>query len=343
VSGTPYDPHAVIEVGGKIFDSWRETQLFRSLSADLTTDEASQAEWEMFDPDGKLLDGWTTNDGLALLPCRVWLGFGSDLGKPLFEGLLARDKRVMEATTLTFLDYSLKMRQVQRTEYHKGRDSVGVIASLAKRDGLMFEGPTPAIKLDAHKSLKQEAKTDWDFAHDRADEVGLALYTRGNTLYAKEAAKTGAPILEIIRGKTESLLDNFSFTFRLPENREGRPSQVEVRTRGKGGRAIRGKSDSNARGHSRIHIRRDLSIKTKRMADRRAQAKKDLEREHSHEAVVELLGYFPGRPPDARDTVLCKNFWQLHSGKYLVDHAHYEFSPGEMRAELNLYRDIKTN
>jgi hypothetical protein len=116
-----------------------------------------------------------------------------------------------------------------------------------------------------------------------------------------------------------------------------------VRTRGKGGRAILGKSDTNARGQMETNIRRDLPIKTKRMADRRAQARKNLDREYSHEGVIELLGYFPGRPPDARDTVMCKNFWQLHSGKYLIDSVHYEFSPGRMSAELNLYRDIRTD
>jgi hypothetical protein len=340
---TPYNPRAIIEVGGRTYDSWKDDQLFRSLSVDLNTDEASQAEWVIFDPDAKLLDGMTTNDGLGSLACRVWLGFGSALGKPLFEGLLASDRRGLETTTLVFLDKSLKMRQVQHTRIHKGLDDVGIMASLAREAELSFEGPTPAIKLDKHKSLKQEAQTNWDFARDRAEEVGLVLFTRGNTLYAKEAAKTGEPVLEIIRGKTESLLNTFSFTFHVPENQEGRPGRVETRTRGKGGRAIRGRSDTNKRGQTRTDIRRDLPIKTKRMADRRAQAKKDLDREHSHEAVIELLGYFPDRLPDARDTVQCTDFWQLHSGKYLVDHVRYEFASGRMSAELNLYRDIKTN
>lgn len=285
----PPNPHAVIQIGEERFDSWTHKSLFAGIEVDLATDEASQAVWRVLDDDFTFLDKWVSGDGLALLETRIWLGFGSDLGEPVFKGLLARVERSDSITSFRFYDMGYKMRQVKRTEYHKGLDDVGIIAKLAKRNGLKFEGPLPAIKLDKHKSIIQDNQSDWEFAQERAEEAGLALYVRGDSLFAKEAAKTGTPVVSLIYREDFNLLSNYSLSFRVPENKEGRPGKVETRGRGRAGRRLKGKSLEHKRGIHHVEIKRDLAIKTKRHADRRAAARKELQREHAFTLSISLI------------------------------------------------------
>lgn len=337
----PWDPHCRIEVGGASFDSWREDAYFKSVGLTLSTDSASEASWKVHDPDYKLLDLWVGDDGLSPLEAKVWLGLGPDLGAPVFEGLLASADWLEDTTTFVFYDRGYLMRRKKETEYHRGLDAVQIAGKLAKQNGLQFEGPDEPVKLDKHKSVIQDAQTDWEFAAERLHEVGLVMYVRGNTLYAKEAAKTGAPVVTLTFGRTEGLLDGANFRYRAPEHQEGRPGSVEVRTRGKGGKRLAGKSEVNKRGTSKTEIKSDLSIKSKRHADRRAKAHKALQREHAFTGTVALLTGFGGVRPQVRQTVEVLGVGKLFSGRYLVDEIHHEFGPGTLETDLTIYRDIR--
>lgn len=337
----PPNPRAVIEMGSDIFDSSKDKELVYSMNVDLTTDEASECEWRVFDPNFKFINRWTVADGIAVLPARVWLGFGDELGEPVFKGLLARVERGSEYTTFRFYDMGFKMRRVKKTEYHKNLDDVGIIAKLAKRNDLMFEGPTPRIKLDKHRSMMQDAQTDWEHAQERAEEAGLVLYVRGDTLFAKEAAKTGKPVATFTFRKDLMILHDFSLNFRVPENKEGRPRSVETRGRGRGGKRLRGKSTEHERGTTHIEIKRDLAIRSKRHADRRAEVRKALQREHAFTLSSRVLPTFTGRWPDVRDTVEILNVGDLFSGLYLCDRVAHSFAPGQLQTDLSLYRDVK--
>src|ERR1044072_483991 len=232
------NPHAVIEVGGQRFDSWKDKSLFAGIEIDLTTEEASQVVWQVFDSDFKFLDRWTTSTGLDLLPASVWLGFGDDLGRPVFEGLLAKVDHSGGITSFKFHDKSLLMRLTKKTEYHKDLDDIGIIRKLAERNGLKFDGPQPAFKLDKNKSLIQDPKNDLESSGERADEIGVVLFVRGDTLYAKEAAKSGTPVMTIAYRKDNPMFSDFSLSFKTPENKEARPRTVETRTRGRAGKRL---------------------------------------------------------------------------------------------------------
>ncbi|MGH9941503.1 MAG: hypothetical protein ACRD9R_03975 [Pyrinomonadaceae bacterium] len=326
-----------------MYDSWKDASLFAGLEVDLTTNEASVATWRVFDPDFQFLDKWTTNDGIAVLPARAWLGFGATLalGEPVFKGLLARVERGVATSTFRFYDTGFKMRQFKQTEYHRGLDDVGVIAKLAKQNGLEFEGPSPALKLDKHKSLMQDEQTDWEHALERAEEAGLVLYVRGDTLFAKEPAKTGQPVLTLSYRRDFVMRDEFSLSYKVPENREGRPAKVETRGRGRGGRRLRGSSTERQRGTRQVEVKRDLSISSKRHADRRAQARYELQREHAFSHTVSILPAFKERRPDVRDTVELLHLGELFSGRYLCDRVVHRFGPAQLTTDLDLYRDIK--
>lgn len=337
----PYTPRAVVEIGGERYDSWKDKSLFAGVEVELTTDEASQAVCRFFDPDFIFLDKWTRGDGIAVLPASVWLGFGEELGAPAFIGLLARVERGDAISSFRFYDLGFRMRQIKRTEYHKKLDDLGILAKLAQRSGLRFEGPRPAPKLDKHASLIQDGQTDWEFALERAEEAGLVLYVRGDVLFAKEAAKTTAPVVTLAYRKDFMLLSDFSLNFKVPENRDGRPKKVETRGRGRGGKRLTGKSAESARGTTHVEVRRDLAIKSKRHADRRAEARKALQREHAFTLSVGMLPTFRGRRPDVRDTAEALGLGKLFSGLYLCDRVAHQMRGGELKTTLDLYRDIK--
>ncbi len=327
------------------FDSWKHKGLFKSVEVELTTDQASQMVWKVADSQFQLIDAWTKDDGIELLAMRVWLGFGDDLGEPVFKGLLASAECERFETTFKFYDRGFLMRRVQRTEYHMGLDDLQIIKKLAERNGLNFEGPKPEISLDKHKSVIQDGQTDWDHAQERAHDIGVVLYVRGDTLFAKEAAKTGVPVLTVINESADSSprqLADWSLYVKLPENhRHGRPGHVKVRARGRGGRSLHGHSNRTARGAHLIEVRRDLPIKSQRHADRRAQAKKDLQREHAFTGTIHLLSDFEGKRPDVRDTIRLMDFGKLFSREWLCDKVQHSFGPGQFHTEIEVYKDIK--
>jgi hypothetical protein len=339
-SPIPFSPHCVIEIGGQLLDSWRDAQYMLGADITLSTGSASMAEWSVFDPDNKYLSSWIEGDGLQRLEMKIWLGFTSDLGKPVFEGVLASTEWETDRSTFRCYDYGYWMRQEQRAEYHKNLTDIEIIGKLAQRNGLNFVRPVPDIKLDKHPSIIQSGQSDWEFAQERAQDAGLVLYVRGKTLYASEAAKSGTPVVSLIHGKDYELLAGTSFRYVTPENVAGRNSVIEVRGRGRGGKRLAGQSDKSERGTKRLAVGRDLAIKTKRSANRRAQAIKDLQREHAYTGSITLLPDFTGVRPDIRDTVEILNVGKMFSGRYIVDEVQHIFGPGQLETQIELYRDV---
>jgi len=113
-----------------------------------------------------------------------------------------------------------------------------------------------------------------------------------------------------------------------------------VRARGRGGKKLTGRSTTNGRGTEHVEIKRDLAIKTKRHANRRAQAQKDLQREHAFSGQIVLLPDFGKIRPDVRDTVEVLNVTKLFSGSYVADEVEHSFAPGQLETRINLYRDV---
>lgn len=340
----PATHRAVMEIGGRRFDSWRGEPMFKRVEVRLNSRNTSEAELEIFDPHFAYVDRWRGGDGIQELSAKVWLSLGNDLPtEPAFEGQLAGAEWLPESTTFLFFDHGYRMRKVKQTEYHRNLDDLQIIEKLARQNGLSFEGPQPPIRpgLDKHKSVIQDAQTDWEHAEERANDAGVVLYVRGQTLYAKEAAKTAAPVLSLKYKEDFRLLEGASFRYRAPENQEGRPSQVETRGRGRGGKRITGKSDTNERGRRHVEIKNDLPIKSKRHADRRAQARKDIQREHAFTGTIVLLPRFEGVLPDIRSTVEVMNVGKLFSGKYICESVSHLFAAGTIETTLQLYRDIR--
>ena len=340
---TPYDPHAIVEIGGTRYDSWLDAKLFEAVDVELATNEASEAEVRFFDPDPDytIINSITQADGVAQATVKVWLGFGElDAGAvPLFEGLLARVERDQHTTILRAYDNGFRMRKLQKTEHHNKVTYLGLIEKLAKRNGLGFEGPENPPAQERH-SIKQEAKTDWALAMECAGEIGVVLFVRGNTLYAKTAAKTGEPLIKLHFREDFLLLDDFRLNCRVPENVEGRPAKVQVRARGRRGRRLKGDSAVSPRGHERVEIKNDLHTRSGRSAASRATARKELQREHAFTAELSILPAYQGPRVDVRKTVALAVLPKLFNGAWIVDRVVHRFAPGELTQQVSLFRDI---
>jgi phage protein D len=336
---TPFAPHAVIEIGGAQYDSWRDAQLFMEARAELATGEASEATWKVFDPNFVFMDKFAESDGVKMLPARLWLGFGQSLGEPVFKGLMARVERGSEATTLRFYDEGLKMRLKTRAEYHSKATDVEIIRKLAQRNELKFEGPAQPFGV-RYNSMMHDERTDWEHAKELAENAGLVLYVRGDTLFAKEPAKVGTPKLAMRFREDFTILHNFNLAYKLPEAIKGKKHH-EVRARGRGGHRVAGRSKVNTRGQETIEFKRDVKGATRAVAERRAQARKDLEREHAFTLSVESVPQLKNVRADVRDTIQLLKLGKLFSGLYLCDRVTHALDASSFRTTFNLYRDAK--
>jgi hypothetical protein len=181
----------------------------------------------------------------------------------------------------------------------------------------------------------QDSRNDWEHAVERARAVGLVLYVRQNTVFCKEAASIGAPILTLKNRKQEAwLLSNFDLSHKIPENQFGRHRHVERRVRGRGGRRLTGESSTHARGTKHDESRHEAAIHTKSYADRTAHAAKTLQREHAFVCNVRSIPPLPGIRPDFRDTI------KLFSGLHLVDKVTHDHTANDFVTDYQLYRDI---
>ncbi|HEY8203879.1 MAG TPA: hypothetical protein VIF81_04050, partial [Pyrinomonadaceae bacterium] len=126
-----------------------------------------------------------------------------------------------------------------------------------------------------------------------------------------------------------------------PENKEGRPRGVEVRGRGRGGKRLKGSSDRSQRGHDVLHIKKDLATHSKQRATARAQAQRELDREHAFELSIATLPDASDTRVDVRETLRLREAGKLFSGDYIVNKVGYEFGPGKLSRTFELYRDVK--
>jgi hypothetical protein len=351
-------PHAIVEIDGYQWDSQRHKKLFQRVGVELSTGEASEAIVEFFDPNFRMLNHYSKANGIPMAVVSVWLGLGeADMGAPVFKGLLARVERGDSNTAFRAYDMGFKMRLDKKTGYSKG-DDVAIIGSLAKRNGLLFEGPDegtrPKVVLDPkhvakhprrhkHRSLPQAAQTDWEHAVECARASGLVLYVRGDTLFAKAAAVTAADGDEKVTltyKKDFDILRQFDLVYKTPENRDGKPRSVHVRVRGRGGRRIFGAAEGSNRGQKQVSLKTDLPENIQSTATARAHAKRDLQREHAYTVSIRTISPLPKVRPDVRDTVRLRELGLLFSGKYLADKVSHEFAPGRLNTSYDLYRDV---
>src|ERR1041385_28628 len=98
-------PHAIVEINGFQWDSFKHESLFQKVSVELATGEASMATWTCVDERFGVIDRYAgIAEGTNGWPViRVWLGYGRDVGEPVFKGLVARIER--SRTTTTFRAY----------------------------------------------------------------------------------------------------------------------------------------------------------------------------------------------------------------------------------------------
>lgn len=342
----PSNPHAIIEIdragqGLVVYDSWDNPRLFQSVSVELPTNESAEGRWTFFDPNFTLIDAFSGKDAIPMATVRIFLGYGQKLGEPIFKGLLAQVERGESETTFIAFDMGFKMKLIKKAGYKNKKDDLAILKDLAARNGLKFEGPEKPLKLEPHRAMMQDEQTDWEHSLERARDAGLVIFVRQDTLFAKYPAKVGKPVLTLQNRKDFVLQRGWEFIYRTPENQEGRPRQVKVRRRGKGGKRIEGKSQRSNRGRESVILKRDGSGKaTTAKLTKRAQAQKELEREHAFEGNVEIVFPLNNERLDVRNTVRIENLGKLFSGDYICDTVLYQFEPGRLGLNLNLYRDI---
>lgn len=343
----PRDPHAMVEISGAggrfLYDSWEHKGLFENVEIQLVTNESSQCVWTFFDPSFRLIDTFArAASPVPMQTVRVYLGYGENLGQPLFKGLLVRVEREQQKTVFTAYDMGFKMKLEKKAGYKAKTDDIGILKALAARNGLKFEGPETPLQLEPHRSMMQDEQTDWEHVMERARDAGLIVFVRQDTLFAKYPAKVTNPVITLKNRKNDSALKaGWNFAFHTPESRDGKPKSVKHRGRGKGGKRIEGESTVGMRGHENVVLKKDTpGTHTKSKLSKRAQAQKDLDREHAFEGRVEAIYPPDGERLDVRNTVMVTGIGKLFSGKYICDAVTYRLEAGTIGLDLDLYRDI---
>src|ERR1051325_3044655 len=235
------NPHSIVILAGDRYDTWLDKQIVKRVEVELATDMSSEARFTCFDPRFRILDRYSEPGGVPRLLVLVYMGFGQDLGEPVFKGLLDKVERGDTDTTFIFGDMGLKMRKGLENEYHKGLNDLQIISKLAKRNGLKFEGPDKAVDLEEHPSMIHDSKNDWEHTMERARSSGFNIFVRQDTLFCKEPAKIKAPIITLQYRKDFWMEHGFSMRYKLPENGQGRPKIVERRGRKRGGGRLVGR------------------------------------------------------------------------------------------------------
>lgn len=336
----PTNPHATVVIDGVIYDSWEAKQLIKSVSVELVTNQTSEARFEVFDPKFRVINSFSGASGIPMSDVSVYLGYGQNLGEPVFIGLLAQVERGESATTFIAFDRGFKMKLIKKAAYQNKKDDLAIVKALAERNGLKFEGPGEKLNLEPHRAMMQDEQTDWEHAMERARDAGLVLFVRQNTLFAKKPAKPTAPVLVLENHDDFVLQRDWDFTYRTPENQDGRPRIIKRRARGKAGKRIEGNSDDTSRGRENVVLKRDIPGKaTKSKLSKRAQAQKDLEKEHAFQGRLQTVFPPNGERLDVRNTVKINGIGKLFSGDYICDGVNYTYQPGKLGLNLDLYRD----
>jgi len=136
----PTNPHAIIEVqrpgftdgqGLVVWDSWQHKELFEKVNVELPTNQSAQAVWHFFDPKFRLIDSFAKADGIPMATVRVFLGYGQELGEPIFKGVLAQIERSASSTSFTAFDMGFKMKLVKKAGYKNKKDDLAILKDLA--------------------------------------------------------------------------------------------------------------------------------------------------------------------------------------------------------------------
>lgn len=333
------NPHAIIQIGGQIYDSWKNPRLFKSVEVQLTTNQSSKTLWKIFDPNFKFYNYFTQNNGVSPVTVNIYLGFGQNLGKPVFVGTLVNLDRNRKDTIFEIYDLGFKMKKHKRPGYKNKKNDIEIIGLLAARNGLKFSPPPDDLKLEPHRAVMQDEQNDWEHAMERARDAGLVLFVREDILYARYPAKLSSPKLELYNRKN-NLLSDFRVLLKTLENEDTRPRIVKTRGRGVGGKRLEGKSSVDDDGRDNIMLKKALpSPATKKKFNRRAQAQKELDREHAYEGFVKFPFIYQDIRLDVRDTIRLLGVPKLLSNDYICDKVKYIFAPGQMDVVCDIYRD----
>jgi hypothetical protein len=331
-------PHCIVNIEGRQFDSWRQDNVIISAAVELTTDKTGEGAVELFDPDFKIVDGFL-GGGVKPLAAQFYYGWENNLGSAVFLGSLARVEWGDKTTTLRFHDHSAKMKQQKKGRYFKKKTDLQILEKLATDNGLSFQKKGEVKDGQPLDSYMQPGKTDWEFALKIAERAGLRLYVRENTLFVVEAGKTGDASQTLIFEQDFELLRDFNLTYKLPDNKKGRPKRTEVRGRAKGGKRLKGSITTGPRGQDDVVVREDLPKHTVSLATRRATGKTNRRREYAFEHQLRTLHSFR-KIIDVRTTLRLGGMGAFFSGEYVVTDIRYDFRPGQLISEITVGRDI---
>jgi hypothetical protein len=356
----PATPRAVVDIqrpgltGGQDkvrYDSWNEKGLFKSVEIELSMDESSQAKMTFYDPENRVIDAFSGYTEKAVM--KVYLGYGQELGEPVFKGVLACIDRRKGETSFTCYDMAFVMKLLKKTGYKNKKDDIAIIRELVTRNktpngnALRFSPPEPK-KLEPHSTMTQDEQTDWEHVMERAKQAGLHIYCRHDTVFARYPSDTGIRVLTVTP-KDDDLLDGWEFTYHALTDRDSRPATVAHRRRGQAGKRVEGTAKGKAEiGHitaaqeyTHLNIKHDHAQPSKSKLTARAQAQRELEREHAFQWSFEKIYPADGIRPDALDMVTAKGFDKLSSGDYFVESTRFKFAPGQLSLGIDGYRDAK--
>jgi hypothetical protein len=338
-------PHCIVEIDGRRFDSRRGEDLISS-SIELTADKTGEGSVELYDPDFQIIDGFLAG-GVKAMQARFWFGWGVDLGNSLFVGNLQRVEWSDRITTFRFHDHSAKMKKEKKTRYHNKKSDLKILKDLAEENGLKFAAPKDFKESEQFGALMQAGRTDWEFALKVATRSGLKLYVRGDTLFAVETGTTQLqkPVDTLIFEKDFTLLRGFNLSYKLPDNKKGRPKKTEIRNRAAGGKVLKGQATTggganNKDGTTNNVVNEDLPQPSVALLTRAAKGKTNKRREYAFEHQLKTLPTFR-MILELRNTLTLAGMGKFYSGDYIVTEIRYSFRPGELVSELTVGRDIE--
>lgn len=345
---TPATPHAILTIerpgltdgqGMITYNSWDSKQLIKNVEVDLATDESSFCQISVFDPRYRVIDKFS--DATAKAVVRVYLGYGQHLGEVNFKGTLAAAGREGPDTVFECFDMAFKMKLIKKAAYKSKKDDLEIIRELVVRNGLKFNGPDQPRHLEKHSAMMQDEQTDWEHIAERCRDAGYHFFVRHDTVFVRLPARVGQRVMTVRPPKDPKMLQGWDFRYHTLESQDAKPKVVEHRRRGPAGKQASGVSQGSAKAElSHLSIKRDIPQPSRSKLMKRADAQKDLEREHAFEGHIETLFPWDGPPADVQDTIAVEGIGKLLSGDYLVDRAHYAFNPGRLTMGLDLYRDI---
>lgn len=210
----------VIKMGtGKDTREWR-TGDGLLMSATLTLNEgktASNVKIQIHDPVLELATALPLPIRKTRVPVEVWFGYGNRLVK-VFSGYysILGASGLPGQTSITAVDKAKGMRRVSKSRNLTASSLADLFTRLAKEAGLKIKMHDRA-KLEklAFSSVIQDNVSDWETVTEIAEETGLRVYVRNDTLYVGDFNRT-FPARTV---RVEVADVNNGFTFDVPEFR----------------------------------------------------------------------------------------------------------------------------